>query len=222
MKIIVKRSNLQQPRRLTQSEFEALKPYEAHMKTALTSDWTRGLGRNGIKIMSEIRDAATGRRNFVNASCPVCVLKLVREVARMYNAYRDYIAAHPVKPGKPAKPSKPSKPAEEVEKPAQPVDDGFTVEDITIDAPPAVGVDEGAQEPADDKPADDGFTVEDINIEAPPAVGVSDENQEPAKDSDKPAGDEVPEGYYVEEITVDAPPSVTTSKKKTSSKKTAK
>ena len=160
MKIIVKRSNLQQPRRLTQSEFEALKPYEAHMKTALTSDWTRGLGRNGIKIMSEIRDAATGRRNFVNASCPVCVLKLVREVARMYNAYRDYLAEHPVKPSKPGKPSKPSKPAEEVEKPAQ----------------PAVGVSDENQEPApetgktDGDEVPEGYYVEELTVDTPPAI----------------------------------------------------
>ena len=81
---------------ITAQEYAALRPYEANMKTALASDWTRGLGRTGIQVMKEIRDAVVGRRIYVNASCPVCVIQLVREVGRLYFAYQEAVEKKPV------------------------------------------------------------------------------------------------------------------------------
>ena len=73
-------------RKLTAAELKQLAPYESNMLTAVDSDWTRGIGRRGILLMKEIREAVTGRKQHVNGSCPSCVLNLVREVGRWYFA----------------------------------------------------------------------------------------------------------------------------------------
>lgn len=73
-------------RKLTAAELKQLAPYETNMQTAVESDWTRGIGRRGILLMKEIREAVTGRKQHVNGSCPSCVLNLVREVGRWYFA----------------------------------------------------------------------------------------------------------------------------------------
>lgn len=73
-------------KKLTGDQIAELKPYEENMRTAVKSDWTRGIGRHGIETMKRIRAEVTGNRAFVNTSCPVCVLSLVREVGRLYFA----------------------------------------------------------------------------------------------------------------------------------------
>ena len=71
---------------LTPAQMERLKPYEKNMETAVRSDWTRGLGRTGYAVLSDIQTEVIGHREFINLSCPVCCLNLVRTVGRWYFA----------------------------------------------------------------------------------------------------------------------------------------
>ena len=73
-----------QRKKLTPAQLEELRPYEKNMFTAVHSDWSRGLGSRGIDTLAKVRDAVTGEKHFVNRSCPVCVLELVRTVGRWY------------------------------------------------------------------------------------------------------------------------------------------
>lgn len=72
-----------QRKKLTPAQLEELRPYEKNMETAIRSDWSRGLGSRGIDTMARIRKEVNGEA-YVNRSCPVCVLELVRTVGRWY------------------------------------------------------------------------------------------------------------------------------------------
>ena len=76
-------------KKLTSEQLDALRPYEKNMETAIKSDWTRGIGTAGLRTMARIRKEASGGTTFVNMSCPVCVLELVRQVGRWYFEDKD-------------------------------------------------------------------------------------------------------------------------------------
>lgn len=73
-----------QRKKLTAAQIARLAPYEKNMYTAVYSDWTRGIGQNGITVLSQVREEVTGEKQFVNRSCPFCLLDLVRTVGRWY------------------------------------------------------------------------------------------------------------------------------------------
>ena len=69
---------------LTPAQMAALAPYERNMKTAVESDWTRGLGSTGAKVLGRILREVAGGPSHVDLSCPDCVLRLCRRVGRWY------------------------------------------------------------------------------------------------------------------------------------------
>ena len=69
---------------LTPAQMAAAAPYEANMATAVKSDWTRGLGRNGAKTLAQISKEVAGGSDYIDITCPGCVLNLVRRVGRWY------------------------------------------------------------------------------------------------------------------------------------------
>lgn len=77
-------------RRLTREEVALLKPYEENMRTALDSDWTRGLGGDGVRAMKAVLESMTGKKHFVVQGCAGCVLRLARTVGRWY--FEDVLA----------------------------------------------------------------------------------------------------------------------------------
>lgn len=72
------------PTYLTAAQMAALAPYEENMRTAVKSDYTRGLGANGARLMGRILSEVTGGPSYVNLSCPVCVLNTARRVGKLY------------------------------------------------------------------------------------------------------------------------------------------
>lgn len=83
-----------QRKRLTAAQLARLAPYEKNMYTAVYSDWTRGIGQNGITVLSQVREEVTGEKQFVNRSCPFCLLDLVRTVGRWYFEDKAALAAN--------------------------------------------------------------------------------------------------------------------------------
>lgn len=90
-------------KKLTPEQLALLAPYESNMRTAVRSDWTRGITSAGLSTMAAIREAVTGVRQSLNRSCPFCLLELVRTVGRWYFADKPAVAPSPA-PVKAAKP----------------------------------------------------------------------------------------------------------------------
>lgn len=79
----------------TDEQFYALAPYEEYFRTALYSQYIRGLSRQQIDDISKHYKAAGGTTQ-VNASCSVCIYEFVREVADPWFAKRLEIDNRPV------------------------------------------------------------------------------------------------------------------------------
>lgn len=78
---------------LTAAQMAAAAPYERNMETAVKSDWTRGLGRNGARVLAQISKEVAGGSSYVNTACPDCVLRLARRVGVWYFDTKDRDAA---------------------------------------------------------------------------------------------------------------------------------
>lgn len=96
-------------KKLTAQQIESLRPYEKGMYTAVNSDWVRGVGDAGLRLMASIHKEIAGGGTFINMACPVCVLNLVRAVGKWYFADKDA-------PAKPVIEKKRGKPAIKLEK----------------------------------------------------------------------------------------------------------
>ena len=83
-----------QRKMLTAAQISRLAPYEKNMLTAVRSDWTRGLGSTGITVLAQVREEVTGQKEFVNRSCPFCLLELVRTVGWWYFEDKAALAAN--------------------------------------------------------------------------------------------------------------------------------
>lgn len=137
-----------QRRKLTGEELKQLAPFEANMKTAVESDWTRGIGRHGIATMKAIRDSVLGKPQHVNTGCPSCVLSLVREVGRWYFSDKDSLVeeAHEVASVEaPAAPVEPVEAASEVPLEEAPEEASEAVLEVPVDEP----VEEPIEEPVE-------------------------------------------------------------------------
>lgn len=71
--------------KLTAKQRAALKPYEKNMRTAVKSDWTRGVSTTAVRLMESVRNEVTGKVEHVGP-CPNCILNLVRTVGKWYFA----------------------------------------------------------------------------------------------------------------------------------------
>lgn len=70
---------------MTNEDFNLLTEYKEHLHTALHSDYSRYVPRKVLERMVEIvRGKDSNYR--MNASCPRCVLSILKDVARMYEA----------------------------------------------------------------------------------------------------------------------------------------
>ena len=76
-------------KKLTAAQVDSLRPYEKGMYTAVNSDWVRGVGEAGLRLMAGIHKEIAGGGTFINLSCPVCVLNLVRAVGKWYFEDKD-------------------------------------------------------------------------------------------------------------------------------------
>lgn len=70
---------------MTNEDYNLLTEYKEHLHTALHSDYSRYVPRKVLERMVEIvRGKDSNYR--MNASCPRCVLSILKDVARMYEA----------------------------------------------------------------------------------------------------------------------------------------
>ena len=70
---------------MTDEQFNTLAQYEQYFKTALECNYSRYPGRVAVDTMFNIHRAITGSRLNLNRSCSVCVLNLIKSVAKLYN-----------------------------------------------------------------------------------------------------------------------------------------
>ncbi len=73
----------------TEKQMKELSVWEPNMRTAVRSNWARGIGSTAARRMNEIYNAATGAKGTVNASCAGCMLNLLRDVGRLYFAQKE-------------------------------------------------------------------------------------------------------------------------------------
>lgn len=70
---------------MTQEQFDLLTEYKEHLHTALYSDYSRYVPRKVIQQMVEIvRGKDSNYR--MNANCPRCILSILKDTARIYEA----------------------------------------------------------------------------------------------------------------------------------------
>lgn len=71
---------------LKKEQFETLKPYEKHFETA-KGDYVRGLYTNDVAVMQVIYNQLGYRLE--SASCPSCVLTMVKVLGDQYYLYKN-------------------------------------------------------------------------------------------------------------------------------------
>ena len=70
---------------MTNEDFNLLTEYKEHLHTALHSDYSRYVPRKVLERMVEIVRGKDSNYK-MNVSCPRCVLSILKDVARMYEA----------------------------------------------------------------------------------------------------------------------------------------
>ncbi len=68
----------------TDGQFAALAPFARHFRTAVESRWARNPGREGLRIIGETYNAATGSRERWDTNCGTCVLRLLTEAGALW------------------------------------------------------------------------------------------------------------------------------------------
>ena len=74
---------------MTDEQFAALSAYEHNYETALKANYSRYPGITAIDTMFRIYRELTGSRIFLNRTCSVCVLNLVKNVGKLYFAEKE-------------------------------------------------------------------------------------------------------------------------------------
>lgn len=74
---------------MTDEQFAALSAYEHNYETALKANYSRYPGITAIDTMFRIYRELTGSRIFLNRTCSVCVLNLVKNVGKLYMAEKE-------------------------------------------------------------------------------------------------------------------------------------
>lgn len=74
---------------MTDEQFAALSAYEHNYETALKANYSRYPGLTAIDTMFRIYRELTGSRIFLNRTCSVCVLNLVKNVGKLYFAEKE-------------------------------------------------------------------------------------------------------------------------------------
>ena len=72
--------------KLTNEEFNQLKPYEEPMAIALRSKYARGIGRTEGEMMHRILVRVTKVHSRFNPSCSRCVYSLLCQIGKIYFA----------------------------------------------------------------------------------------------------------------------------------------
>lgn len=70
---------------MTNEDYALLTEYKEHLHTALHSDYSRYVPRQALKRMVEIVRGVDGNYK-MNASCSRCVLSILKDAARLYEA----------------------------------------------------------------------------------------------------------------------------------------
>lgn len=70
---------------MTNEDYELLTEYKEQLHTALHSDYSRYVPRQVLKRMVEIVRGVDSNYK-MNASCPRCVLSILKDAARLYEA----------------------------------------------------------------------------------------------------------------------------------------
>lgn len=70
---------------MTNEDYTLLTEYKEHLHTALHSDYSRYVPRQVLNRMVEIVRGENSNYR-MNASCPRCVLSILKDVARLYEA----------------------------------------------------------------------------------------------------------------------------------------
>lgn len=70
---------------MTNEDYELLSEYKEHLHTALHSDYSRYVPRKALQRMVEIVRGENSNYR-MNASCPRCVLSILKDAARLYEA----------------------------------------------------------------------------------------------------------------------------------------
>lgn len=70
---------------MTNEDYALLTEYKEHLHTALHSDYSRYVPRQVLKRMVEIVRGENSNYR-MNASCPRCVLSILKDAARLYEA----------------------------------------------------------------------------------------------------------------------------------------
>jgi len=71
---------------LTKEQFAILKPYESHFETS-KCDYVRGLYHKDVVVLEPVYNALGYRLE--SASCPTCVLGMVKVLAQHYYLYKN-------------------------------------------------------------------------------------------------------------------------------------
>lgn len=79
---------------MTIEDIQALEPYEAHMRNAL-SDFMHHPGREALRKMDEIYHRTTKQHLVTDASCARCILNTLKRVATLYFATKERGARQP-------------------------------------------------------------------------------------------------------------------------------
>ena len=76
----------------TKEQLEALSPWEYNYHTAIEADWASTPGRDGLDIMYQALHDALGDNRIRNYNCNHCIVRLCREVGRLYFADKAELA----------------------------------------------------------------------------------------------------------------------------------
>ena len=68
----------------TNEQMEVLSHFEQNFSTAINADWSRAIGRTGAETLHNIWAQASGDNSPINVNCSTCVLRLLKDVGRLY------------------------------------------------------------------------------------------------------------------------------------------
>lgn len=76
-------------KKMTNEQFEALKPYEPYFRTAIYSQYARYCGLTGIQTIHRIYMELTGKKSQLNTSCSTCIFRLLVDCGRLFLAEKE-------------------------------------------------------------------------------------------------------------------------------------
>lgn len=74
---------------MTKEQYEILKQYENHLRTAKNADYARNLTLAGLAQMDEVYKAIFHKESGLKSGCGKCRLRGLKDLARVYFAYQE-------------------------------------------------------------------------------------------------------------------------------------